>query len=123
MNKRKRPYWQHTPCPEWCSTRHEEFDSGSDRGCLSAWSAEVTMTTMEPRHHRIQDEVFLSRPSLEVLVRQSYREVGPRVQVACETDEKGITNLSFTPGEALALIRALTVAVDVAEGHANPGGA
>lgn len=117
---KKRPYWQDTPCPEWCDVNHRKHDSGPDRNHMSEWSGHVTMSLLEPRRTVIHERVYYTKPNLELYLEQGHREVEPKVVVATETED-GIGYLKLTVAEALKLIKALTTAVDTGEGHANPG--
>lgn len=111
----KRPYWQHADCPPWCISRHRKYEGGSDRDHFSRWYKRVVMTLMEPCRTKIDGEVFYDKPSVEIYLQQSYREVAPRVQVDAQTDD-GIHYLEFTVDEALRFAKALTTAVEVAGG-------
>lgn len=121
MSKRKRPYWQHTPCPAWCGGHHSKYDHDPDRRHSSSWYATVTLSLEDPDEHRYPDGGYgYSKPQREVYVAQGYREVEPRIGVEGGPPNSG-RNFDLTVGEALALIKALTTAVDVAEGHTTGG--
>lgn len=126
MNKRKRPYWQKSdPCPEWCGTMHEDHDGGSDRDHMSKWSKQILLTTQDSARRDYGDgdgDVRWLKCELDIWVHRRYREREPRIVIAPVYGEHGEAR-HYTIDEALKLIKALTVAVDIAEGHANPGGA
>lgn len=123
MSKHKnRPYWQSEPCPEWCDERHRKHTLRADRRHSSAWSGEVKLSLEEVDVHGDPGQHFYSVPSREVYVAQGYREVAPRIVVDGGAPGSG-RNLDLTISEALKLARLLTTAADIAEGHANPGGA
>lgn len=125
-SKKRRPYWQQQPCPEWCDVGHRKFDGGTDRDCISSWSGKVTFTLMDPRRNNLGPEyggVVHDKAGTEIYLQRPFGAAEPHVVVAHETESGGIGYLKLTAGEALKLAKILTTAVDVAEGHCNPGGA
>lgn len=116
MSKNKRPYWQHTPCPAWCGMPHNKYDHGSDRRHSSDWSTSVTLSLEDPDQHGEYGSYSYSKPVREVFVSQGHREVEPHIGVEGGPPGSG-RNFTLTVAEALELIKALTTACDIAEGH------
>jgi hypothetical protein len=114
MSKSKnRPYWLNTPCPAWCGTKHRKHDLLGDRNHTSEWTKRLKLSLHEPDRVVTEHQVFKSAPEREVYLEQDVREVAPRVVV------DGAGRLKLTIAEAFKLARALTMAVNIAEGGAR----
>lgn len=109
----ERPFWQHEPCPPWCTRRHQATDHPDDRTHFSDWEASMLLGLMEPDFVQGEKEVHVYEPELKVFLEQGWREVEP--QVHAQVNERD--TLKLTVAEARALGETLSKAADLAEGH------
>lgn len=117
---KRRPYWQHDPCPDWCMGGHSTTDHPADRTHFSRWEQRLvpTLYTAESRRDPDDQERSVIEPDLITSVQQGWREIDPRVVVEPEsTGHEGLGSLQLTRGEAEKLGRALLEAVDLIDGH------
>jgi len=123
----RRPYWLSAPCPDWCRGRHEDYDAVEDRMHLSRWENRTVVSLYSAAHGYYPDypggpdHEYCEPVELMVSVEQGIRESAPRVQVYSEGKD-GPGSMNLTIDEALKLAKALTTAVDIAEGHATGRG-
>jgi hypothetical protein len=82
-----RPYWQDTPCPAWCTARHQDGDQPADRLHYSDTS-HMTLTT-EPMRDSDPMEIDLG-------LIQLVREREPRLHLG----ERDLAGFHFTIREA-----------------------
>ncbi|HEV2782288.1 MAG TPA: hypothetical protein VGX25_23095 [Actinophytocola sp.] len=122
----KKPYWQTQPCPSWCWGTHAKHDGGPDRTHFSRWEGKVMLSTPDALMVNPNDSLDVEPFTLEVTLRQGYREVEPTVHV-CQAqaeaerwrklfnDDNGMVDLPFTLAEAERLAKRLLRAVRLAQ--------
>ena len=118
MSKSKKPpYWQTTPCPDWCNHFHNTNDGGPDRMHFSEWERRRKLTQHDakvtydstPARTRTVDV-----PELLVSLHQGARECAPLIAVESEGGEGGIAGLHLTIAEAEWLTKSLQRALKLA---------
>ena len=100
--RRKQPYWQEIPCPDWCIEKkdgHDAEEGGEDRVHLGGPGELVTLITEDAKTF---DGSRAYPVSAEVGLIQGYREIAPRVSLFFNHHQSQSVHLTLDEARDLA---------------------
>jgi hypothetical protein len=92
------PFWQTTPCADWCEVTHRDLDEPSDR--RHSGEAVDRVLFLQTTVEMVAGEVFYEIPFARMYLEQHWREVEPHVWLG---QDESSTGFMLTLDEAQAI--------------------
>ncbi|CAL9396251.1 hypothetical protein SUDANB121_01369 [Nocardiopsis dassonvillei] len=100
---RKRPYWQTTPCPEWCTRSHGRLNSIDEAVHASRQEAEFILSTQKSEIKKTGHLTTIPPIEISTSLRKNHFEAEPRIVMTISSDWKKVLERSLSIPEAKKL--------------------